>query len=504
MSEPGERPYTQPERRPRVEDSTRGQSPTDIERQTPRSLFTPGDHLPNLEMWVLERRLGGGGFGEVWLARHERKGEAAVKFCTDATARHKLVTHEKAVVARVMRHCGHHPNVVPLLECNLSGDIPWLMYEFVEGGTLAEALAEWRDLSPPRRLGRTVRTLHAITGALATFHKLDPPLVHRDLKPQNVLMAGNTPRITDFGIGGAAADTAHFAALESGSDLAVRVPTMLQAVGSSKYAPQEQFLGSAPSPQDDVFAIGVIAYQMILGDLNAVPGADASSELRALRVPSDLVTLVVKSVTLDPARRPKDAGEWEKALAALMKKKTVSTKKPLAPAPAKPLSDETEQFEALGASEVTAAAITQTIDLKARGRWYSRPAGQPDAEWGIVATTPGTVQLSPGEVYRFSINSAASEEDVKAISVLAGLSSLRYLNLSYCSGVTDSALAQLKEFTGLRQLFLRGCNRITDAGLKHLHTLLGLQTLELIDCKRITSAGLGAIEKALPKCKVLR
>jgi hypothetical protein len=153
---------------------------------------------------------------------------------------------------------------------------------------------------------------------------------------------------------------------------------------------------------------------------------------------------------------------------------------------------------------VTAAAITQTIDLKARGRWYSRPAGQPDAEWGIVATTPGTVQLSPGEVYRFSINSAASEEDVKAISVLAGLSSLRYLNLSYCSGVTDSALAQLKEFTGLRQLFLRGCNRITDAGLKHLHTLLGLQTLELIDCKRITSAGLGAIEKALPKCKVLR
>ena len=66
------------------------------------------------------------------------KGDAAVKFCTDPAARHQLVTHEQTVVARVMKHGGDHPNVVPLLECNLSGDIPWLMYEYVEGGTLAE------------------------------------------------------------------------------------------------------------------------------------------------------------------------------------------------------------------------------------------------------------------------------------------------------------------------------------------------------------------------------
>jgi serine/threonine protein kinase len=492
-------------KRPHADKSTREQSPTDVERQTPRSLFTSGDPLPNLEMWILERRLGGGGFGEVWLARHERKGEAAVKFCTDPTARHKLVTHEKAVVARVMRYCGNHANVVPLLECNLSGDIPWLMYEYVEGGTLAEALAEWRDLSPPRRLGRTVRTLHAIAGALATFHKLDPPLIHRDLKPQNVLMAGNTPRITDFGIGGAAVDTGRFEALDSGSDLAVRVPTMLQSVGSSKYAPHEQFLGAPPSPRDDVFALGVIAYQLILGDLNAVPHADASSELRALRIPSDLVTLIAKSVALDPVRRPKDAGEWEKTLATLMRKKTVTGKPSALPPPVASASnnDGTEELDSLGNSEVTAALVTQTLDLTARGRWYSRPAGQPDAEWQIVATTPATVRLSAGEVYRFSINSAATVEDVNAIALLAGLTSLRYLNLSYCAAVTDAGLEYLKAFSGLRQLYLRGCNRITDAGLRHLHTLTGLQTLELSDCKQLTAAGVAAIEKVLPKCKVL-
>src|SRR5262249_10543433 len=91
MSEPTDPPATGPH--------THDQTPEDVERMlapsgdtsatSEKSLFSPGDRLPNLEMWVLTRRLGGGGFGEVWHARHERKGEAAVKFCTDPTARHK-------------------------------------------------------------------------------------------------------------------------------------------------------------------------------------------------------------------------------------------------------------------------------------------------------------------------------------------------------------------------------------------------------------------------------
>jgi serine/threonine protein kinase len=496
MSEPGEQA--------RPEKSTREQSPTDVERQTPRALFEPGDPLPNLEMWVLERRLGGGGFGEVWLARHERKGAAAVKFCTDPSARHKLVTHEKTVVARVMRHCGHHPNVVPLLECNLSGEIPWLMYEYVEGGTLAEALCQWRALSPPRRLGRTVQVLRAISGALGAFHKLDPPLIHRDLKPHNVLMAGRTPRITDFGIGGAALETIRSSLDGDPSSLAVPLPTILQTAGSSRYAPPEQFLGSPPNPRDDVFALGVIAYQMVVGDTHAVPETDAARELRKRRIPAELVALILKSVALDPERRPKDATEWEDQLAALVKKKTVPGAQPSTHTDDSSQNDPTEPVEALAESEIAAASVSQRLTLSGRGRWYARPAGQPQAEWVLVATAPAEVRVAPGEVYRFSVHSAATEREVNALGALSGLTSLRSLNLSYCAGVTDSALVHLKALPGLRHLLLRGCTNITDDGLLQLRALTGLSSLELIDCDQLSAAAIDALRAALPKCKVLR
>jgi eukaryotic-like serine/threonine-protein kinase len=487
------------------EDNTRAQTHTDVLRQTPPPLFQPGDHLPNLEMWILQRRIGGGGFGEVWLAQHPGKGNAAVKFCTDPAARHKLVTHEKAVVARVMKHCGHHPNVVPLLECNLSGDIPWLMYEYVEGGTLADALDSWRALTPPRRLGKAVLTLYAIAGALGTFHQLSPPLVHRDMKPHNVLMAGAVPRITDFGVGGAALEAAH---ADGGgpmpdSSLAVRMPTMLQTVGSSKYASPEQMFGSPPSPRDDVYALGVIAYQLILADLKALPGNEAERELRALRIPSDLVALIVKSVALDPQRRPADATEWERRLADLLRKKT-ATRAP-APKPAPPRDEPTELLQALSDSAIAASAPTQTITIAARGRWYTRVAADRlVADWELVATTPAEVRVTPGEVYRFSIHSAATQADVCAIGDLAGLTTLRYLNLSFCNGVTDDGLARVSAFTNLRQLFLRGCRNITDAGLAHLRALTSLHALELTDSTGLTAEGVDALQEALPNCKIVR
>ncbi|MBP3957225.1 SUMF1/EgtB/PvdO family nonheme iron enzyme [Gemmata sp. G18] len=305
-------------------DSTRVQSPDDLKLLTvrPVPVFAAGTPVPGLSSWLLERKLGGGGFGEVWLARHAWDAEQnprAVKFCTDPVARNRLVTHEKNVVLRVMKYAAKHPNVVPLLDCNLDGDTPWLMYEFVEGGTLARAITQWRGLPPRARTDLAVRALHAIAGALGTFHRFDPPLVHRDMKPHNVLMARSVPRITDFGIGGVALRPMDLTT-ESATEGAPRLPSELRAAGTRIYAPQEQLFGSAPSPRDDVFALGVIAYQMVLADLTTAPGTDAGHELRRLRVPGELVELIVRSAAINPERRPPDAGAWESALAALIHK----------------------------------------------------------------------------------------------------------------------------------------------------------------------------------------
>jgi hypothetical protein len=309
----------------------------------PRPPFRPDDPVDRAENWLLVRELGRGGFGEVWLVRHEWKDERrAVKFCTHPDVRHRLIGHEKTVLLRVMRSAGDHPNIVPLLEYSLKAEVPWLMYEYVEGGTLADAIDAARGRSPCERLGWAARTLHAIAGALARLHRLDPPIVHRDLKPHNILMqvegpkvegrkAENPPldfttlrlddlrpRVTDFGLGGAAVPAPVSDETAVYADLSVRLPTLLKSAGSLRYASPEQMRGASPDPRDDVYALGVIAYQMVMGDLKAAPGSDAADELRAAGVPDVLAQLVVRSVASRPDRRPRDAAEWHSQLGPLL------------------------------------------------------------------------------------------------------------------------------------------------------------------------------------------
>ncbi len=308
---------------------TRAQSTADRARLAPapriqavepiRLLFEPGDPVPGLSSWVLEQQIGIGGFGEVWLVRHEWKAlRRAVKFFTHPEARHRLVTHEKKVLVRVMRHAGDHPNIVPLVECNLEGETPWLMYEYVPGGTLADAVREWQARPLQKRLRRAVRALLAIGSAIAHCHRLATPIVHRDLKPANVLRdETGVLRVIDFGIGGAAVAHAIDGQTHGFQTNSGRVPTLLRAAGSFGYAGPQQRNGDPPDPRDDVYALGVLAFQMLLGDLTVWPDPDMAADLRALGLPRALVTLFVHSVSHNPTRRPADAHEWRCELESL-------------------------------------------------------------------------------------------------------------------------------------------------------------------------------------------
>jgi serine/threonine protein kinase len=294
-------------------------APGPIQAMEPIRLnYEPGDAVPGLSSWVLERQLGVGGFGEVWLAKHEWKPDRrAVKFFTHPDARYRLVTHEKKVLVRVMKYAGGHPNIVPLVECNLDGEVPWLMYEYVPGGTLADAVREWQSRTQQKRLSKAVKALFAIAGAIGHCHKLATPIVHRDLKPANVLRdSAGILRVTDFGIGGAAVAHLDGSQTRGFKTNSGRIPTLLRAAGSFGYASPQQKNGDAPHPRDDVYALGVLAFQMFMGDLTLWPGPDMADDLRALDLPSGVVTLLRSSVSHNAARRPVDAHEWKLMLEA--------------------------------------------------------------------------------------------------------------------------------------------------------------------------------------------
>jgi formylglycine-generating enzyme required for sulfatase activity/serine/threonine protein kinase len=288
--------------------------------RTPR--FRKGQRAPGFGDWQLEELLGVGGFGEVWKATNPHLPPVALKFCLDAaTARY--LRNEARLLGRVV-HQGRHPGIVALLDTSLDGDPPCLKYEFVAGGDLAGLMRQWRERGedvPARSLG----VLRTLAETVAFAHRLEPPIVHRDLKPANILVqpgdgppggAGQIPslKIADFGIGGVVA--------AAGLDLAPTaptrgrfLPTALRGACTPLYASPQQERGEDPDPRDDVYALGVIWYQMLTGKLVERPGADWREELEPLRLAPGLLDLLGRCLAVRAERRLAHAGELAAALA---------------------------------------------------------------------------------------------------------------------------------------------------------------------------------------------
>ncbi|MFI8182355.1 bifunctional serine/threonine-protein kinase/ABC transporter substrate-binding protein [Actinacidiphila glaucinigra] len=188
----------------------------------------------------LLRRLGAGGMGVVYLGRSEAGALAAVKVIRAESAAddefRARFAREAQLAARV-----ESPWVVPVLGADADAPEPWLATAFVPGPSLGEAVAEHGPLPQS-----AVRVLGALLGeALGAVHEAG--LVHRDVKPGNVLLAVNGPRLIDFGIARAADDTALTA-----SGLVIGTPGFLSP---------EQARGEQAGPAGDVFALGcVLAY----------------------------------------------------------------------------------------------------------------------------------------------------------------------------------------------------------------------------------------------------
>src|SRR5882724_7429838 len=155
-------------------------------------MFNPTDKMGP---YILMRRLGTGGFGEVWLAEKRTliaTTQVAIKFPTNAVYDLSVVQKEAAVWARA----SGHTNVLPMIEADIYDDQLAIVSEYAPDGSLRDWLKrnDGRTLS----LATVVEMVSGILAGLEHLHK--KAIVHRDLKPDNILLQGETPRLADFGL----------------------------------------------------------------------------------------------------------------------------------------------------------------------------------------------------------------------------------------------------------------------------------------------------------------
>ena len=220
----------------------------------------------------LDRLLGAGGMASVWLAHDERLDRlVAVKVMSDALASDPSYARRFEREARTAAGLSH-PNLVRVFDYETEGARPALVMEYVEGGTLAAAIDGGRAPSIDQE-----RIARELLEALSHVHEAG--IVHRDVKPANVLIGRDgRARLTDFGI--------------AQPEDATRLTQVGAVIGTIKYLAPEVIEGADASPSSDLYAAGVVL-----------------RECAGESPPPRLARLVERLTEGEPERRPRSARE---------------------------------------------------------------------------------------------------------------------------------------------------------------------------------------------------
>ncbi|MFI6687419.1 serine/threonine-protein kinase [Streptomyces sp. NPDC050485] len=255
----------------------------------------PGDP-ERIGAYRLLGRLGGGGMGQVYLARSDRGRTVAVKLVrAELAEQDEFRRRFRQEVAASRRVAG--PWTAPVLDADTEAPVPWVATGYVAGPSLQSVVAGPHGPLPER----SVRSLaRGLAHALKDIHAAG--LVHRDLKPSNVLITIDGPRVIDFGIA---------RALEAGPDGGLTRTGAL--IGSPGFMAPEQVRGDEITPACDIFCLGSVLAYAASGRL---PFGEAASGAHALMfriaqeppdldgVPESLHELIGDCLHKDPAARP--------------------------------------------------------------------------------------------------------------------------------------------------------------------------------------------------------
>jgi eukaryotic-like serine/threonine-protein kinase len=296
----------------------------------------------------LDRRLASGGMGTVWAARDETLNRpVAVKVLNEGLADDERFTERfrreaKAAAGLV------HPNVAGVFDYGEDGGRPYIVMEMIEGSTLAQRMAEQSRFPPDEvaRIGGDV----AATLALAHDHGI----VHRDVKPANVMLTGRGEvKVMDFGI--AAELLAGVTGLTGTGNV----------LGTARYISPEQARGERATPASDLYSLGAVMYEMAAGrppferpTPMATALAHVNDPLPPLSearpdVPAHLAGTIERCLAKDPGHRPPSAA----VLAAELRGEGPA--EPEADTAVLPAADSTDVLEETGAGALAGAASAE-------------------------------------------------------------------------------------------------------------------------------------------------
>lgn len=274
-----------------------------------KSIFTA--KKKQIGRFTITRELGKGAQGMVYLAQDTRLDRpVALKSMhveiEAGTRSVQILLDEARIVSRLQ-----HPNIVTLYDAVEENGVPHLVFEYVEGRTLAQTLRD-KGVMPA---AQAVRILLDVLRGIASAHAQQ--IVHRDLKPGNIMLTTEgTVRVMDFGIA---------QRLQAGAQ-----GGEANLTGTPAYMAPEYIRGAAYTPQCDLFSLGMILYELVVG-APAVQDPDYKKILRDIAsgsflrpsarnaaVDERLEGIIMKALAIDPAQRFASAAEMSHALKAYL------------------------------------------------------------------------------------------------------------------------------------------------------------------------------------------
>jgi eukaryotic-like serine/threonine-protein kinase len=323
--------------------------------------------------YTIERELGGGGMSRTYLAReHALSRRVVVKVLSPDLLQGLSVERFKREVLLAAQL--QHPHVVPVLSAGDTDGMPWFTMPYVDGESLRRRLEDG-----PIGIGESVGILRDVAKALAYAHAHG--VVHRDIKPDNVLLSSGSATVTDFGIAKA------ISAARDGTGAPNATLTQAgMAIGTPAYMAPEQAAGDPRlDHRADIYSFGAMAYEVLAGRqvfAGLAPArqivahlSETPRDVRELRpdIPPALATLVMQCLLKEPGERPADAATIARVL------DTVTTSGISSAAPMALMSPRLPLAKALGMWAAVAAVVVLTA-------WAATEViGLPD--WALAGAT---------------------------------------------------------------------------------------------------------------------